>query len=150
MVDVRVQPLGEHDWREAIAIEIAPEQWAHLDSESLLHFLAEGIFHPTFRAHAIYAGDQLVGLVSFGYEHATPTEWWIPLIVIGHEHQHRGYGRAALRDVIEQVKARPDAQGLGLSYKPANTTAARLYTSLGFVPGTTDERGEIAARLTLR
>lgn len=149
---VRLEPLTADNWREAIALEIASDQWRYLDSESLLHFVAEGNFHPTYKTHAIYSDDMMVGIVSFGYEPADPSRWWIPLIVVAHEHQGKGYGRAAMLAVIDRIRQEaPECEHLGLAYKPDNLVAERLYLSLGFEPAAApDDKGEVPAWLRMR
>lgn len=64
---VRLEPVTHDNWREVIALEIAPEQSAFLDSESMLHALAEVQFYHDFKSYAVYTGDVLVGYVSHGH-----------------------------------------------------------------------------------
>lgn len=148
---VRLDPITVDNWRDAIQLDVAEEQRRFLDSESILHFLAEARFYPSYEPHAIYDGETMVGFVSYGYIPEDSRRWWIPLLIIDRRHQHRGYGRAALEAVIEDVCQRaPDCESLGLSYHPENIVAERLYRSLGFEPtGKVDERGEVYVELRL-
>ena len=54
--------------------------------------------------------------------------------------QGRGYGREALRQAIEFIKARPcgRAECIWISYEPENETAKKLYASFRF-----EETGEM-------
>jgi diamine N-acetyltransferase len=142
---VRVEPITTNNRHEAITLEIADEQRAFVENDSIRDFLAEAPSHPTFTPHVIYADDATVGFVSYGYLPEQPRRWWIALLIIDRRQQGKGYGRAAMTAVIDRIKQQvPDCLGVGLSYKPTNVAAERLYLSLGFEKtGETDERGEI-------
>ena len=93
----------------------------------------------------------MVGCVSYGFIPEEPRRWWIPLLIVDRRRQGKGYGRAALAAVIDDVRQRAtDAESFGLSYHRANAVAARLYASAGFEPtGQADERGEVYVELRL-
>ena len=150
-MNVRLEPITVHNWREAIALEVTEAQRHFLDSESILHFLAEARFYPTYEPHAVYDGGTMVGFVSYGYIPDEPRHWWIPLLIVDRRQQGKGYGRAALAAVIDDVRGREaGVESLGLSYHRENALAARLYASAGFEPtGRTDERGEVHVELRL-
>ena len=148
---IRLEPVTHDNWRAVIALEIAEDQRAFLDSESMVHALAEMQFYPDFKAYAVTDGDIMVGFVSHGRSSERPNIWWIPLIVIDRRHQHKGYGRAVMEAVIDYVRREaPDCTSIGLKYKPANEVARRLYASLGFVETDEfDEEGNVRAWLEL-
>ncbi len=147
---IRLDPLCEAS-REAIArTRITEEQRAYLDTQSFADFLDEAPQHPTFWVYAIVDRGTVVGFVSYGHEPDDLRRWWIPLLVIDVAHQRRGHGRAALRAVIEDVRQRAGAVAIGLSYRPANLAAERLYLELGFERAGVDDRGEVVAWLPLR
>lgn len=70
-------------------------------------------------------------------------------LMIGAEHQGKGYGRAALQAVINHVKKLPDAQALTLTYVPADGNPSPLYKSVGFKPTGEVVDGEVVMRLSL-
>lgn len=145
---VRLERVTRDNWRQAIALDVTDYQRRFLDSESILHALAEVQFYPNYTPYAIYQGETMVGITSYGYLPEDPSKWWIPLIIIDHRHQGKGYGRAAMQAIIQRIQQEaPDWHAIGLSYKPANTVAERLYRSLGFEQTETDERGDIRAWL---
>ena len=49
------------------------------------------------------------------------------------KHQRKGYGRQAMQLIIDKIMTETDAEGLIICYVPENTSAAKLYASLGFV-----------------
>ncbi|WP_406819203.1 GNAT family N-acetyltransferase [Pseudomonas sp. KnCO4] len=63
---------------------------------------------------------------------------WIYRLMIDHRYQGRGYGRAALRALLEHLQKMPGGPGVALGVAPENTGARRLYACEGFV-----ETGEL-------
>lgn len=72
-------------------------------------------------------------------------------MLIDRRHQHKGYGRAVLEEIIGYVrKEAPDCTTIGLKYRPANEVARQLYASVGFVETDDyDEEGNVVAWLEL-
>ncbi len=139
---LNLKQVTRDNWRQVIALEITDDQWRFLDSESLLYALAEIQFYPSYIPFAIYDEDTLIGCASYGYLPENPSKWWIPLLIIDHRHQGKGYGRAAMQAIIQRIQQEaPECRAIGLSYKPANSVADRLYRSLGFER--TDEIDEL-------
>lgn len=103
---------------------------------------------------AIFADEQPVGLVMVAWN-ITPQPpdkhgpWYLWKLLIDHQHQGRGYGREAVRQVIELIRAEGAAELL-TSYVPGEGGPAEFYTRLGFTPtGDLNSEGEIVVRLPL-
>jgi len=70
-------------------------------------------------------------------------------LLVDHRHQGRGYGREAVRQVVELIRAE-GAEELLTSYVPGDGNPFGFYSKLGFVPrGDLDPEGEIMLRLAL-
>jgi diamine N-acetyltransferase len=136
---------------EVMAIEIQEAQKAYLGEPSVADFLASDDEHPTFSSYAVCDGEFVVGLVCYGHEVGhEPWRRWIPLIVIDHRFQGRGFGRKTMEEVISRVRreATP-CRAIGLSCKPQNEIAMRLYRSLGFQHTRVNSRGGVDMWLSL-
>jgi diamine N-acetyltransferase len=59
--------------------------------------------------------------------------------MIDERFQGRGYGKAALLEIIEAMKQTEDCREIYLSFVPENTGAEKLYLSVGF-----ENTGEIS------
>jgi len=57
---------------------------------------------------------------------------FITRLMIDRGAQGRGYGRAAMVEVIRRLRMLPDVQLIATSHRVENTAAARLYRRLGF------------------
>lgn len=102
--------------------------------------------HAWFRA--IYAGEEPVGFVML-YDDPEEQEYFLWRLMIAYPHQGKGYGRQALRLLVEHVRTRPDATELLTSYVPVEGGPGPFYERLGFVP-TGDMIGEeVVTRLPI-
>jgi len=149
---VSLERLTRDNWRQVITLDIADDQRRFVTTPSVLYGVAEVQFHPTYTAYAIYDGETVVGFATYGHAPDDPTKWWVPLILIDRHHQGKGYGRAAMQEIIRRIQGKaPDCREIALNYEPSNTVAERLYLSLGFEKSTeTDDHGYVIARLHLK
>ena len=69
--------------------------------------------------------------------------------MIDTEHQGRGYGKAAMKLLIEHVRTRPKATELFLSYVPHPQGPEHFYAKLGFADTGRVHDGEREMRLDL-
>lgn len=98
--------------------------------------IAEAYFYEEAWFRSIHAGDELVGFVML-YDptlSASPEEpdFFLWRLMIDRRHQAKGYGRAAVRCLIEHVRTRPGAQRLMVSHVKSAEAVGRFYQSLGF------------------
>ena len=124
--------------------------------------IAEAHFEPKAWFRAIYAGEDPVGFVML-YDDPEKPEYYLWRLMIAGEHQRKGYGREALRLLVEHVRARPGARELldlrragrrrpaarstraSGSSPPAKWTTARKYCGLPWTePGRPAERSHPA------
>jgi diamine N-acetyltransferase len=67
---------------------------------------------------------------------------FIMRLMVDRRFQGRGYGRAAMEDVVRRFQATPGVEMIATSVRKGNAAAESLYRSLGFVdnPMVRDER----------
>ena len=72
-------------------------------------------------------------------------------LMIDRAHQRKGYGRAALVEVIRRLRLEPDVEMIVISHRHDNAVAAALFRSVGFVPWELEDisltPGEVYLRL---
>ena len=136
---------------EVLALEVTEDQRRFIDPPSVADFLADDDDHPTFGSYAACHGDTVVGLACFGQEvEHERWRWWIPLVVIDRRYQGEGYGRATMEAIFASIRSiAPHCRAVGLSCKPDNVVAERLYRSLGFEPAGANSRGGVDMWLEL-
>jgi CubicO group peptidase (beta-lactamase class C family)/RimJ/RimL family protein N-acetyltransferase len=91
--------------------------------------------HPGYaRPFAIYTGDKLVGFCMFAFDPEEEDEedrYWLWRFMIDKDEQGKGYGQAALREIIKYFKDN-GADRLYLSTEPENECGLHVYHKAGF------------------
>lgn len=112
--------------------------------------IAQAHFHPNAWFRAIYADEELVGFVMIDDSALLPEppaepEVGLWRLMVDAKHKRHGYGRAALRLVIEHVRrTHPTLERFYTSCVPGPGTPRPFYESLGFVfTGEVDDGEEV-------
>ena len=139
-MNVTLRPINEHNFLDAFHLELAPGQEACVSSP--IRSLAQAyVYRNQCTPFGIYDGDIMVGYVMVIYDYDVP-EYDVWHLMIDARYQHRGFGRAAMEQVLANIAVKPfgDSPRVAMTCHQDNTAALRLYESLGFAPtGTRDE-----------
>lgn len=160
-MSITLHPITRDNWIDCIGLEPTAEQarigFVAPNSVSL----AQAHYEPWWRPYGLYAtldGQEImVGFALYGrwpatdlpahHEEARPGIDFILRFMIDHRYQGRGYGRAALQALLDQIRRTPDVQAIEISYDEANAPMAHLCAQAGFQPTGRVYQGEIEARL---
>lgn len=149
--DVRLQPITRENFRECVRLKVASEQEHFVASNAVS--IAQTYAWKQCVPLAIYDGATMVGFVMYARnedeEPSGPPEpgYSIWRLMIDQRFQGRGYGREAMRLLIDRIRAEPGGTDIAISYEPENDVARKLYASLGFVESGEQDEGETVARL---
>ena len=116
-----------------------------------------------FLPYAIYSDDTVIGFTMIFYKSKDKAHFLIDEIsnenfygicrfMIAEEFQGKGYGKDAIKKVIDKIKTFPygEAPAIYLSYDHENIAAKNLFTSVGFIEtGEDDSEGCALAKLIL-
>ena len=133
-MNVTLRPINEHNFLDAFHLELAPGQEAFVSSP--IRSLAQAyVYRNQCTPFGIYDGDTMVGYVMVIYDYDVP-EYDVWHLMIDAQYQHRGFGRAAMEQVLAYIAAKPfgDSPRVAMTCHERNTAALRLYESLGFSP----------------
>ena len=141
LMDLRVTEEQE-DFVASNAISLAQAYDCH----------ADGKFAQPF---GIYDGENPVGFAMIGHDSEDYEDmaevyrhsYCLWRFMIDQRYQKRGYGRDALKLLLDYVLSFPDGRETlwSTSYEPENEVAKKLYASFGFVPnGELDGDEEVA------
>ena len=112
--------------------------------------LAQSKYEPECVPLAVYDHEQMVGFVMYRPEdYGLAKIWFIDRLMIGAEHQKKGYGRAAMTLLLERLRSQKGYNAILISFVPENAVAQKLYSSFGFVDTGEIEEGELVYRLKL-
>ncbi len=133
---ITLQAITADNWQALVALRVAPEQeaWVAPNHHSLLeaaYGFGGELAHLLLVPLAIYAGERPVGLLLYN---TSPVydRFFIMRLMLDREQQGRGYGRAALAQLLGLFRAYPQAKEAAISYNHGNEPARRLYLSCGF------------------
>ncbi|MFK7800662.1 MAG: GNAT family N-acetyltransferase [Anaerolineae bacterium] len=145
---IYLKPVTAENWKACTALELAPDQKGFVPSN--LYSIAESQFYAGARSQAIYnLDDQVIGYALWGRDVFT-NKWKVFRIMIDQAHQHKGFGKAAMQMIIEQIAMEPDGREILICYQNENEVARKLYTRLGFIEQEVDEAGKVTALFTLK
>lgn len=143
---VSLRPITPENFREIIHMQVREEQKNFVASNAAS--LAEAYVFPNRFPLAIYADETPVGFLMYCFW-ADRQQHWIFRLMIAADEQRRGYGREAMRLLIERMRAIPGCRQIYISYEPENDAARKLYAGLGFRITGEIVYGEEEARLDL-
>ena len=144
MVKVSLRPITRENFDECISLKVANHQKEFVNSNilSLAQAAVSSTWHPfgIYDADAHYqANPSMVGFVMYDLSN---TRGFILRLMVDEKFQRRGYGRAAMIEVIRRLKLHPEVERIATSHNRKNEAAARLYESLGFVDWKHESRDE--------
>lgn len=128
---LHLKDITKNNWVKAISLRVREDQVNFVASNAVS--LAQLNFLENFYAKGIYNGDEMVGFTLYGIDE-DDQEYWIYRMMIDQNHQGKGYGKEAVKLVIEDIKNMKEDyhKTVMLSYEPANEHAKRLYEKMGF------------------
>jgi diamine N-acetyltransferase len=129
MPEITLREITRDNFRACLGLHVEEEQRNFVASNA--YSLAEAAYEPMLAPLGVYADDTMVGFVMYTHE---PIEgrYWIMRVMIDHHFQHQGYGRAAMGQLIERMRAISGCHEIVLDFEKENTLAEQLYLSLGF------------------
>lgn len=146
MADVVLKEVTKENWAECMNLTLRLEQGGLVapNSYRFEEFKAE----PTFVQVGIYCQDEIVGYAMYGVD-PDDGKYWIFRLMIDEAHQGRGYGKAALAEIINRLRMMPDCDEIFVGYRPDNCRAASMYGGFNFARTGQMLCGEFIARLDL-
>ena len=151
---VILEPIDRSNFRRLFNMQLRPEQVTFVTpprwtlARCYVRLFGENFEH---LPHLIGLGDEVVGYATTACDPDSADNYWIDDIMIAAKHQGKGYGRAAMVEVLKMIVARyPRCHAVQLTCFRTNTAAAALYKSLGFEPtgGVDEEFSEPNYRLS--
>lgn len=146
---VKLKKVTADNWEEVVELELRDSQEDLVASN--LYSVAEAQFDPDARPRAVYAGKRVVGFLMYDVQKTKgkTKEASIYRFMIDRKYQGKGYGRTALSQALEEIRAIPGVNRISILYMPKNPVAKPFYASFGFVEVGRDRDGEMIAVLKM-
>ena len=155
MSNIALREITRENWRATLSLAVHPEQQRFIADYAPIAAiaLAKAYIRPdglVWLPYAIYAAEQIVGLIQLAYQPESQEQYWIYHFFIDHRQQGKGYGKAAFQVFIELIRAQHSrCWQLNLTVDPQNSRAQQLYASLGFEPDGRELWGEPVYSLSI-
>lgn len=125
---IELRAINRDNFDAVIKLSVFDEQKNFVASN--LYSLAQAKAYPECIPLAIYYEKDLVGFIMFCLDYEDQ-EYWVYRLMIDKHHQRKGYGKQAMKAVIERIR-KEGRNKLYTSFEKENHGAQRLYTELGF------------------
>jgi diamine N-acetyltransferase len=142
---ISLKSVTRENWEEALSLKVNETQNGFVPSVAVS--LAKVYIKPDgenveYIPFAIYDNEKMVGFIMHAYVENTTNMYWINGFIIDEMYQGKGYGRAALAEMVRWIKNRfSNCKEIRLTVYKDNQVACTLYKSFGFLP-TGDVYGE--------
>lgn len=137
-MNIQLKIVTRENWEEALQLKVGSSQEKFAPSVAVS--LAKVYIKPDgddveYIPFAIYENETMVGFVMHAYEENTTNMYWINGFIIDENYQGKGYGKAALAEMVKWIVNRfPQCSEIRLTVFQDNLIARKLYTSFGFKP----------------
>ena len=149
---VTLKEITSDNYEECLELQVNDDQkkFVATNTESLAD---AWVYYKVARPFAIYNDNTMVGFVMIDIDpnlKGSHDLCYLWRFMIDKRYQGLGYGKAAMKEVIDYVKTNFDPITFGTSVVPENIIAEKLYNSFGFMPNGKYEHGEKVLVLNMR
>ncbi|MEO7002388.1 MAG: GNAT family N-acetyltransferase [Ktedonobacterales bacterium] len=136
VASVHLRPITADNFQACLALEVDEAQRGLVAPN--VKSLAEAYVNRNLTPLAIYDAATIgyeqpqLPMVGFMMYEVVAGVGFITRLMIDRGAQGKGYGRAAMIEVIRRLRMLPDVELIATSHRVENTAAAKLYRSLGF------------------
>lgn len=143
---VELREVTQETVRAVCLLQVAPDQRGFVAPNAVS--FAEAMFEPKAWFRAVVADDVVVGFALLSIDLDKP-EVYLWRFMIDRRYQGRGYGRAAIRLIVDHARKIPGANELLVSWAAEDGGPEPFYRGLGFEPTGEIDDGEVVGRLIL-
>lgn len=129
---INLRKITEENFIDAFNLKLGEGQEKYV-SHPVRSLAQAYVYRDQCQPLGIYNDYEMVGYVMVIYDYDIP-EYDIWHMMIDEKHQGKGYGKAALEQVIAYIKTKPfgDSNRVTLTCNMDNTKALALYQNMGF------------------
>lgn len=145
--EITAETLGQ-----VLRLTVAPHQEGFVATNA--ESIAEAHFSDRAWFRAISADETPVGFLMLeepdpnASSDAEGSTYFLWRLMIGVDHQRKGFGRRAIALLVDHVRGQPSATALLTSYVPGDDGPGDFYHKLGFVDTGEMDEDEIVTRLS--
>ncbi|NFN86689.1 GNAT family N-acetyltransferase [Clostridium sporogenes] len=140
-MNLHLEEVTRKNWRCIVNLKVNENQKNFIESNACS--LAECKFISQWQPKSIYYNDNLIGFAMYGY-FENEDRLWLDRFMIDYKYQNKGYGKASLNLLVNNMLKEYKCNKIYLSIFKNNIEAIKLYKKFGFqFNGELDENGEL-------
>lgn len=130
---IKLEKIAEENFVDAFNLKLAPGQEKYV-SHPVRSLAQAYVYRDQCQPFGIYNEERMVGYVMVIYDYDIP-EYDIWHMMIDQAEQGHGFGREALKQVIDYIATKPfgDSNRVALTCHKDNSVALKLYEEMGFL-----------------
>lgn len=148
-MSINLRAVTKENWVDMIELEITKKQqdYVALNAESI----AASKFYDDYVNRGIYLGDKPVGFIQYFPNHyeGKPNEIYIDQLMIDVQEQGKGYGKAAIALVIDEIKQLKKYSRISICYVEGHDVMKGFFEDFGFHVVDQDEYDETIMELDI-
>ncbi|KEK23425.1 GNAT family N-acetyltransferase [Bacillus gaemokensis] len=135
-MNIQLKIVTRDNWEEALKLHVSKKQQEFVPTVAVS--IAKVYIKPDgenveYIPFAIYDNDTIVGFIMHAFEPNTSDMYWINGFMIDEKYQGKGYGKAALTEMIKWITTEyTECKEIRLTVHKENMKAKTLYESYGF------------------
>ncbi len=147
---IALREITEKNYIDAFNLKLGEGQEKYV-SHPVRSLAQAYVYREQCQPFGIYHEDEMVGYVMVIYDHDVP-EYDIWHMMIDASGQGKGYGKAALRLVMDYIKTKPfgSSDRVALTCNKDNSAALELYRKMGFEETGVEDEDEIELSMSIR
>ena len=128
---VTIEALNADNWLRVCNLSVSDEQKSFYTVPNV-YWIGISRYEEMSELFAIKADDEYVGLVGGGLDAFDGVSGCINPLMVDYRYQGNGYGKAAVRLMIEYLRDNLHVSTINLGHSKVNIVANKMYESLGF------------------
>ncbi len=131
MANITLRPITNQNFKEVIQLKVNEDETKFVAPNA--YSIAQAYVEHGAYPMAIYADEKPVGFTMYGQFEEDEGDYWIARLMVDKNHRRQGYGEAAMRIAIDEMRRNEDCEKIFVSFVPGNVDAQLLYEKLGFL-----------------
>ncbi len=131
MDNIRLVDIIDDNWEEICFLNPGTEGREFVASNSFS--IAQSVYEKGWVIKGIVAEKQLIGFTMYGFSEEL-NAYEICRFMIDERYQGKGYGKCALKIIIDEMIRNYGCDKIYLSTNPNNSRGKHIYETAGFVP----------------